>query len=65
MDSSLVTVLVVTTRATTGSEAVSTMSSTCLDTDCPLLRLRQRSSSTVRNLTSTVSEYTNNYRLCR
>jgi hypothetical protein len=64
MDSSLVMALVVTTRATTGSGAVSTMSSTCLDTDCLLLRLRQRSSSTVRNLTSAMSEYANNYRLC-
>lgn len=40
-------VLAVITTATTGSVAVSTMSSTFLDTACPLLRSRLLFSSTV------------------
>jgi hypothetical protein len=48
MCSSLETAPDVTTRATTGSGAVSTMSSTCRATGCLLLRLKPRLLSTVR-----------------
>lgn len=48
MCSSLETAPDVTTRATTGSGAVSTMSSTCRVTGCLLLRLKPRLLSTVR-----------------
>jgi hypothetical protein len=48
-DSSLETAPDAITKATTGSEDVSMMSSMYLDTDCRLLRLRQRSSSIVSN----------------
>jgi len=44
------TVLGAITKVTTGSEAASTMSSTSLDTDCRLQRLRQRSSNIVCDL---------------
>jgi acetyl-CoA synthetase len=49
-DSSLETVLDAITKATTGSEAVLTMLSMFLDTDCRLPKLRQRSLSIVSDL---------------
>jgi hypothetical protein len=50
IDSSLETVPDVTTRVTTGSEDVLTTLLTYLDTDCRLLKLRQRSLSIVSDL---------------
>jgi hypothetical protein len=49
-NSSLETVPDVTTRVTTGSEDVLTTLLTYLDTDCRLLKLRQRSLSIVSDL---------------